>query len=137
MSAIKIEAGKFYRTRCEKKVFIYADNTKHPIYPIHGTLVDTGDVVTWGVSGKCASFENPCDIVSEWVEKPIAKFWPEFKWQAMDKTTGNWYVFELKPIWNKGGYWEQNCGAYRSLEAGETPDFIGKPEDSLIEMDAK
>ncbi len=131
---LKIEAGKFYRTKRGDKAVIYTTNAKGD-FCIHGAISNsvTGndDVARWDTNGMHEWGESA--LVSEWHETPVAKFWPEFKWQAMDKSE-TWFAYTHKPEFVKGE-WGISDGDCYALTKYQSPTFTGKPEDSLISRD--
>lgn len=87
---MKIEAGKYYRTRCGKKAYVHVvyginpfDNSHLP-YPVSGCVGTHW--VRWTERGKYSSTdtENNYDLVAEWSESvPMYRafaneneFWP-------------------------------------------------------------
>lgn len=71
---MKIEVGKFYRTRSGTKARIYATDGSFP-FTVHGAVVsdkgDEWDPVAWDDEGHyMPESSNPylLDLVSEWVE---------------------------------------------------------------------
>ena len=69
MSGLKLEVGKFYRTRDGRKVgpmLIWNDRAQ---YPWSDDMEDGTDV--WTPSGlSCPNAEGPPDIVAEWTDAP-------------------------------------------------------------------
>lgn len=68
---MKIEIGKFYKTRGGNKVRIYAMDGAGA-FPIHGAILNAGDWVfySWAANGFNTNLEGdstPRDLVSEWV----------------------------------------------------------------------
>lgn len=129
---LKIEAGKFYRTLDGSKAFIYTISAKGS-HPIHGSVSGpvADDLCAWMPNG--TQSESKLEIVSEWVETPVAKFWPDFKWQAMDEGRA-WFAYIDKPIFMHGKW--MNGTAAVILSRSQEPTFTGKPKDSLIERKA-
>ena len=74
MDELKIEVGKFYKTRCGYKVRIYAvEKMQHPdLYKnIHGAYFDKDrwNCTSWHFNGKSLGpFKSVLDIVGEWEE---------------------------------------------------------------------
>lgn len=75
---MKIEAGKFYKTRDGKKARIYAVGESY-FYSIHGAvLLEKGwSIESWRSDGRSEiSTEQRNDLVSEWEEpRPRLKAW--------------------------------------------------------------
>lgn len=77
---MKIEVGKFYKTRNGRKVRIYAiDGQKE--HPVHGAICDSQNNEwypdSWSFNGEYSRiFGDPLSIVAEWEEpKPKLKAW--------------------------------------------------------------
>lgn len=68
---LKIEAGKFYRTRDGRKAGIYRTDVNHPEYSIHG-YVEFDSVeypLVWRSDGRYFDTGEHCtDLISEWHE---------------------------------------------------------------------
>ena len=79
MDNLKIEVGKFYKSRNGMKVKIYSTEGNHFNYPIHGAILWDGgwEVEQWTKEGFYLQLEKDCglDIVSEWVELHPAESW--------------------------------------------------------------
>lgn len=76
---LKIEVGKFYKTRDGSKVRIYATDGSSR-HPIHGAIQyeDGWHQRGWSLSGKFLNFpgENQEDLIAEWSEpKPKRLGW--------------------------------------------------------------
>lgn len=104
---MKIEVGKFYKTRDGMKARIYSLDGEGE-YPIHGALLiyDKGwHIISWLESGR--QFQNSSDrsdLVSEWVEPPKKK-----RREAWSKTSpcglsGIVFIEEGMPL---EGEWER------------------------------
>lgn len=77
---MKIEAGKFYKTRYGMKVRVYATDGAHT-FPIHGAVYlkyeDKWESHIWKESGAFdGETPNDYDIVSEWDDDHPAENWP-------------------------------------------------------------
>lgn len=100
---MKIEVGKFYKTRDGRKVRIYAIEEKGE-HPIHGAVFD-GHIwisTSFTIIGifHAHNIDSDSDIVSEWQE-PLGFDWdclPKWadKYISMDNI-GRWYCFDGKP----------------------------------------
>ena len=135
MNNLKIEIGKFYKTRDGRKARIYHVDEKH----IHGAVYTEGDGIwairCWWSSGQITSSGNlnGCDIVEEWKEKPVFNYppLPWMKFAAQDKD-GRWFMFTHKPridivIWKDGGM-------HLKIPKEFEPTYIGDWKDSLVEL---
>lgn len=97
---LKIEVGKFYRTRSGCKARIYATDGAERI-PVHGAFkVNESWISTnWGIDGKHESFSEatPYDLISEWAD-PV-----EMDWSALPRwviNSGDGYI-----AMNEAGDW--------------------------------
>ena len=73
---MKIEAGKFYKTRGGEKVRIYAVDGAG-VFSIHGAVLERESwvVTSWNEDGS-SDFSESNDIAGEWVEpSPKLKAW--------------------------------------------------------------
>lgn len=71
MSELKIEVGKFYKTRDGNKVRIYTTD-RGGRYPIHGAIFDGRWInAEWEKTGQYADWVplSSADIVAEWDEE--------------------------------------------------------------------
>jgi hypothetical protein len=75
---MKIEVGKFYKTRSGFKARIYATDGKSDL-PIHGAIFEyeSWDIATWTLTGANLIGGQPfwADLIEEWIESPA----PELK----------------------------------------------------------
>lgn len=103
---LKIEVGKFYRTRNNQKARIYATDGGGE-YTVHGAIYHENINVwvphKWYISGRELSQEEEFifDLVCEWEEPLILDFDPTClpawaNWIAMSDGK-NWYYFQNKP----------------------------------------
>lgn len=67
---MKLEAGKYYRTRSGMKAFVGAicPYECHPFQKVVGWI--GGSCFTWAMSGQWGSGSNNPDLVAEWVDPP-------------------------------------------------------------------
>lgn len=69
---MKIEVGKFYRTRDGRKAGIYRTDANHSEYSIHGYVVElNGDEYSssWYSDGRYfPTWEHGADLIEEWQE---------------------------------------------------------------------
>lgn len=132
---MKIEAGKFYASRDNRRVRIYATDGMSE-RPIHGAvLFNNGWIVcSWARKGTFARDESercPDDIISEWIDR-LEMDWSALprwaKWIAMDECR-DWAWFADKPRsesreWYSGG----KCGV---MPVEYAPKWSGDWKDSL------
>ena len=74
---MKIEVGKFYKTRRGSKVRIYTIENGGE-YPIHGAVFNgTWESYSWNRDGEWVDNLTPAgdDIVAEWVEEEERTYW--------------------------------------------------------------
>lgn len=134
---MKIEPGKFYKTRSGRKARIYAVDGDS-VRPIHGAIIANGDWILagWGMDGNFydSSNESEYDLISEWTE-PLDFDWsvlpPWMNWIAKD-SDDNWWAFSHKPFLTKS-IWETN-GDGLSIPPNYAPkNFTGDWTKSLHE----
>lgn len=102
---MKIEKGKFYRTRGGNKVEILKTDVKNT-WPIIGLITNSEDYeicASWSDNGKYdAKYleKHSCDIIGEWEE--VLDFdpyclpkWAD-QWIAMD-ADGEWHCYSIEP----------------------------------------
>lgn len=99
---MKIEVGKFYKTRNDLKVRIYATDGEGNDY-IHGAILveDKWCSWTWYSSGKiCNHLESTRDIIEEWCD-PVEfnrALLPAWANKAIAKCkNGRWYCYNSVP----------------------------------------
>lgn len=104
---MKIEAGKFYKTRDGRKARVYAVACGGE-YPIHGAMEypDSGWwAFTWDVFGHNSSGEqSPNDLFSEWVDEPIPIPQKKKLFAHICRKTGKIFFFEV-PCSNEINYY--------------------------------
>lgn len=137
---LKIEEGRFYKTRDRRKVKIYsAEGNKDN--KIHGAILeDEGwEEFSWygkGVSSK--EKKSPEDIVDEWgggIDFEISCL-PKWKYIAKDEN-GIWYVHSKKPVVkidDISGHWTSGRFSFRLREKDYPKDFHGGWQESLHEL---
>lgn len=138
---MKIEAGKFYRTRDGRKARVYAVDGGGE-FPIHGAVLWPDDKTKWDwCQWKEAGDANlygctkPYDLISEWVDRPVvdwSKMAAWHRWVAMDSDK-RWYAYPEEPAlgsisWNSGLSNVQNL-----IHPNYSPTFSGNWRDSLVE----
>ena len=131
---MKIEKGKFYRSRDGLKWEVLTterNNKKFPIVAIN----DDGVVLSFSKSGYFTESEGWSeDLIAEWTE-PVIIPWDDYpkwcKWVAMD-ISGNWYVHIEKPI-VRDAYWDSE-GIFHYIPNEYHPqNFTGHWTESLFE----
>lgn len=134
---MKIEAGKFYRTRDGHRARVYAVDGRDP-YPAHGAIFFDGAGWignTWTIEGSVSVALHPrCyDLISEWVDKPVvdwSKMAAWHRWVAMDSDK-RWYAFADEPrICDVAWHAATNSN---SIPTAYYPTFSGDWKDSLVE----
>lgn len=136
---MKIEVGKFYKTRDGRKARIYAvDGGDGEV--IHGAL-HFGDaygwsITTWHSGGVYTEgSHHGRDLISEWIDKPEVDWsampaWAE--WVAMDKD-GEWTLFSAKPSMDVGCWWADGDVTYLAeIPPSYAPKWDGDWRDSLV-----
>lgn len=68
---LKIEVGKFYRTRDGSKAFIY----QYDGFNFHGVIIDSPNFFEWFKNGtyNYNGKESPLDLISEWGNDDVAE----------------------------------------------------------------
>lgn len=147
MKDLKIEAGKFYRTREGHKARIYAADGSGE-FPVHGAIYyDDGGcrAVTWTSDGSyMRGDESGIDIISEWkqtiddigFDKSCLPKWAKF---IHTNKRGMWFWLDAKPrcaIDDSVGYWNL-CGQYFGMIPAEyaPKNYKGDWKDSLFEVE--
>lgn len=136
---MKIEAGKFYRTRNGQKAIIYS-TTGRAMRHIHGCIIESGSnedsVLSWYGEG---CFYNDGersaqDLISEWVERPRVDWgnlaaWHQ--WAAMDGD-GKWFSFTNRPALGTSYWMPTQDDSFCDIPPHFFPTFSGDWKDSLI-----
>ena len=138
-----IQVGKFYKTRDESKIRIYALDGVFP-FSIHGayeTIGEQWNSTNWlGDGGYLLDNDKShLDIVSEWIDKPVFDWSiqsPWFKYAAMDED-GKWFLYEDRPMcrsiaWVSIPTLSKVC-AVSAIPTAYAPTFNGDWKDSLIQ----
>ena len=135
---MKIEAGKFYRTRSGRKARVYAMDGGDE-FTIHAAILfgTVWYVATYNVHGRCNTHDdddgdNDDDLISEWVDKPVvdwSKMAAWHRWVAMD-SYGIWYAFDDEPGLGMIAWHSKRIN---SIPAAYAPTFSGNWKDSLVE----
>lgn len=138
MSDLKIEAGKFYKTRDGKKARIYATDGGE-CYPVHGAILVCNKewcTKSWKADGREWFWSQTIDdIVSPWIDPPVVD-WDSLPKHivavAMDEN-GLWYGYVAVPKRYESD-WDIKERYYYSdwlLYCEHTPAFSGDWRDSL------
>lgn len=97
MKTLKIEAGKFYRTRDGRKVRIYRTDVNHSEYRIHGYIISSDGVERschWYGDGRYLfAGESGADLISEW-EASL-----EFDWDCLPKWRNGYIAMDADGVW--------------------------------------
>jgi hypothetical protein len=130
---MKIEKGKFYRTRGGKKVEVLTNERNHKQSIV--IMDEYGNIDSRYRNGTYLNdkSETTYDLVSEWTN-PVEIPWIDYptwcKWVAMDKD-GRWFNFTDKPIISNI-YWIGDGACF--IPTDYTPsNFTGDWTESLFE----
>lgn len=133
---MKIEAGKFYRTRSDNKARVYAVDAGGGS-PIHGAIL-IKDAWYAKVFQRDGNYhyqdESPFDLISEWVDRPVvdwSKLAAWHRWVAMDED-GSWYAYSERPEL-ACATWRVENTEYQRIPENYSPTFSGDWKDSLVE----
>ncbi len=140
---MKIEKGKFYKTRNGRKVEILKTDAKNP-YPIVGSITRSDGIelsASWCDNGTYLKYaEHANDIIDELEEAldfdPYClPKWAD-KWIAMD-ADGDWYSYSIEPTrddWNL--VWSNELGDELSdMPVSFSPkNYKGDWKDSLFNV---
>lgn len=142
---MKIEKGKFYRTRDGRKVEILKTDAKNP-YPIIGMVTHRSyaheSCRHWSDNGTYlkSDKENSYDIIGEWEEAldfdPYClPKWAD-KWIAMDADR-EWYCYSEKPAPDDHQIWCTDLGGKSpEIPLSFSPkNYKGDWKDSLFNVD--
>jgi len=133
---MKIEVGKYYRTRDGRKARIYAVDGREGSN-IHGAVLNEigWETSTWAITGQWVSGKTSRDLISEWTDRPEVDWsamprWAE--WVAMDKD-GEWTFFSAKPSMDIGCWWSDGDVTYLAeIPPSYAPKWDGDWRDSLV-----
>lgn len=138
-ATLKIEAGKFYRTRGGKKVEVLAVCPElaqdYQVFALRETVSGQKTCNEWTLKGKYIhNFprEHECDIVSEWTEEPTVD-WPSLPAWAQyvaQEESGHWYWYSEKPP-RSSHSWGTSVGEFGLIPESHCPVFAGSWADSL------
>ena len=139
---MKLEVGKYYKTRGGHKARVVCDDLKGSFRPILA-LVECGKVehvLYSNTLGFVSDDENQYDLVSEWIDKPEFDWSKAAAWHvavAKAAISDKWYAFDKIPEYRCS----RACYAYVKgsiLDCGEqipdqyAPVWEGGVRDSLI-----
>lgn len=150
MKTLKIESGKFYRTRNGHKVRIYATDGGGE-YPVHGAIyLDDGVWIsrTWTSNGFYSSIDDTSDsdLISEWrqtiddidFDKSCLPKWAKF---ICMNEAGQWYWSDAKPTYIRQAnglldeYWDLSGQVSGIIPDEHAPkNYQGVWKDSLFEI---
>jgi hypothetical protein len=130
---MEIKVGTFYKLANGKKAMILEIDNGWYHAAVYSKPAKTAASHGWTFF----RFTQTTDIVCEWVEKPkfdrtIVPAW--HKWMAMDPD-GTWFSYTDAPKFRSDGAFSANGGNYLRIPDEYAPEWEGKPEDSLIELD--
>lgn len=134
---LKIEAGKYYKSRAGHRVQIYNVNAGGS-RPIHGALEDTYSnwiIHSWDEGGVYNNTlpQSPLDIIGEWkdgIEFDV-EILPKWKYLAMD-LDGAWFVYFAKPKKLEDVWFLSSDSPGQYLDKKDCPkNYKGSWEDSL------
>lgn len=134
---MKIEAGKYYKTRAGNKARVYATDG-HGDFPAHGAvLIDGWRLEKWTLDGKAIPRGTyPTDLVSEWTDA-VEMDWsvlPKWAmWIAMDASM-YWYWYENQPIAQADSWDALAWGTAGPIPNEYKPKWTGDWRDSLVEV---
>jgi len=134
---MKIESGKYYKTRDGRKARIYATDGDGD-YPICGAILDDNgwQPAIWDSKGRGYAkvmLQSAIDIISEWRDAPIVNWSAMPAWcnyVAMDED-GAWYAYIEEPDTDSHS-WSNKSHCY-FIPKQYAPTFTGEWKDSLAE----
>jgi hypothetical protein len=139
---MKIEPGKFYITRDGRKARIYATDSGHERYPIHGACLEEESFwsqESWKAAGDARDgIQHHSDLISPWVEKPVVDWtaMPDGAIAVAKGKDGTWRAYNRKPEYSAEYGWLHagtNIGnGCWHLYPQHTPTFTGDWKDSLV-----
>ena len=131
---MKLEKGKFYRSRDGRKWEVLTTERKNEFYPVIAMSSDGKGYNSFSKDGKLVIASNEdCDLIAEWTE-PVIIPWDDYpkwcNWVAMDRD-GNWCLFEHKPTNDHSCWWHED---YLNIPPEYHPkNFTGDWTESLFE----
>lgn len=66
---MKIEAGKYYKTRSGKKVYIFGESPF--IKDVWIGCLSNGVSLEWNYDGRYSESDNGSDLIEEWQDEPV------------------------------------------------------------------
>ena len=134
---MKIEKGKFYKTRDGRKAECLTTELKG-VGETLATLIDGNLAVHYSNGKYYSDGDSEYDLISEWKDEPIIP-WDDYptwmNWIAMDEG-GKWYLFQVKPEINYN-VWKALYEYARIPKKYEPKNFIGDWKESLFERPKK
>lgn len=137
---MKIEVGKFYRTRNGRKVRIYDTDVEGEL-SIHGAYYcpenSLWEVNAWRENGIDGDYEPDFDIIGAWMEPlefdhDCLPAWAE--WIAMDED-GEWRWHEDKPALYNLGMWSGEKLSGGIPKEYSPKNFKGSWKESLFSVE--
>jgi hypothetical protein len=132
---MKIEKGKFYKSRDGRKWEVLTTERNSGDYPIVAISED-GDIESFSINGHIIidNDDDEDDLIAEWTE-PVEIPWRDYptwcKWVAMDKD-GEWCGFVNIPRQRSDGWYSMDVSFY--IPTDYTPrNFTGDWTESLFE----
>jgi hypothetical protein len=133
---MKIEKGKFYRTRGGEKVEVLTTERKDRCSVV--TMYENGDIIVLYMNGAYfnTKAEHEADIISEWTE-PVEIPWSDYptwcKWVAMDNS-GKWFGYYGEKPKLYSDTWGDSDLNYNRIPTDYQPrNFTGDWTESLFE----
>lgn len=139
---MKIEAGKYYRTRDGRKARVLCTDHVKLNYPVAGSI--GGELYSWTGEGEFyRGTINIIDLVAEWIDKPelppgvVLPSWAN-KAMAMDES-GRWHCFSHTPeIYDiEWVFPETETGQFYAIPRDCCPEWRGDWKDSLVVFDTE
>jgi hypothetical protein len=133
---MKIEKGKFYKSRNGRKWEVLTTERNSEDYPIVAISED-GDIESFSINGHIIidndDDDDEDDLIAEWTE-PVEIPWSDYptwcKWVAME-SDGRWFGYEFEPC-KKVVTWSGD--AVVKIHPDYTPrNFTGDWTESLFE----
>ena len=98
---MKIEKGKFYRSRDGRKWEVLTTERNNEFYPVIAMSSDGKGYNSFSKDGKLVIASNEdCDLIAEWTE-PVIIPWDDYpkwcKWVGMNKN-GQWSMYSGEPV---------------------------------------
>ena len=133
VTRMKLEVGKYYRTRGGDKVQIIAHDPAKE-YPWLGTYISNNPIwESYSYNSNGFWKDNCCyerDLIAEWSDPvELSEPLPTWNWLAMDEN-GAWYMFVEKPKLDRGAWiTDRSC-----VRTSAPKNFTGSYKDSLFRI---